>query len=111
MAAKFEVKKTANGQFMFNLEAANGETILTSEMYKSKSGCMNGIRSVKENARMPERFMEKTSKNGQPYFVLRAGNYRVIGRSEMYSSSFAMENGKQSVRSNAPYAEVVDLTE
>ena len=111
MAAEFKIKKTANGQFMFNLKAANGETILTSEMYKSKSGCMNGVRSVKENAQIPERFKKMTAINGSPYFVLRAGNNKVIGKSEMYSSTFAMENGIQSVSSNAPYADVVDLTE
>ena len=30
MAAKFELKRANNGQFMFNLKAANGEVILTS---------------------------------------------------------------------------------
>lgn len=49
MAGKFELKKTKNGQFFFNLKAANGQIILTSEMYKSKSGAQNGIESVKKN--------------------------------------------------------------
>jgi Domain of unknown function (DUF1508) len=31
MAAKFEIKQSADEQFMFNLKAANGEVILTSE--------------------------------------------------------------------------------
>ena len=110
MAAKFEIKMTANGQYMFNLEAGNGEVILTSEMYKSKASAKNGIRSVKENAVKAERFKKLTSANGAPYFVLRAGNYQVIGRSEMYSSESGMENGMESVTRNAPYAEVVDLT-
>lgn len=110
MAAKFEIKETANGQYMFNLVAANGETILTSEMYKAKAGVENGIRSVKENATKPERYKTLTARNGEPYFVLRAGNYRVIGHSETYSSTFAMQNGIDSVKMNAPWAEVVDLT-
>jgi len=110
MAAKFEIKMTANGQYMFNLEAGNGEVILTSEMYKAKSSAKNGIRSVKENAVKTERYKELTAANGMPYFVLRAGNYQVIGRSEMYSSDSAMQNGMESVMRNAPYAEVVDLT-
>ena len=37
MAAKFEIKKSANEQFMFNLKAANGEVILTSETYSPKA--------------------------------------------------------------------------
>ena len=50
MAGKFELKKTANGQFHFNLKAGNGEIIATSEMYESKASAQNGIDSVKRNA-------------------------------------------------------------
>ena len=47
---KFEIKKTAKGQFHFNLKAGNGEIIATSEMYESKASAKNGIESVKKNA-------------------------------------------------------------
>jgi uncharacterized protein YegP (UPF0339 family) len=50
MAAKFELKKNAKGQFHFNLKAGNGEIIATSEMYESKASAKNGIESVKKNA-------------------------------------------------------------
>jgi uncharacterized protein YegP (UPF0339 family) len=50
VAGKFELKKTANGQFHFNLKAGNGEIIATSEMYESKASAQNGIDSVKRNA-------------------------------------------------------------
>ena len=50
MAGKFELKKSANGQFHFNLKAGNGEIIATSEMYNSKDAAKNGIESVKKNA-------------------------------------------------------------
>ncbi len=49
MASKYELKKTSNDQFMFNLKAANGEIIGTSEMYSSTSARDNGIESVKAN--------------------------------------------------------------
>lgn len=110
MAAKFEIKKAKNGQFMFNLKASNGETILTSEMYKVKSSAKKGIKSVKANARVPEHYKTLTAKNGEPYFVLRAGNNQVIGKSEMYSSTSSLENGIKSVKNNAPGATVVDLS-
>jgi len=45
--AKFQIKKSSDGQFYFNLLADNGEKILTSEMYKAKPGALNGINSVK----------------------------------------------------------------
>ena len=47
---KFELKKSKNDQFYFNLTATNGQVIATSEMYTSKDAAENGIRSVKENA-------------------------------------------------------------
>jgi uncharacterized protein YegP (UPF0339 family) len=50
VAGKFELKKTANGQFHFNLKAGNGEIIATSEMYESKASAQNGIDSLKRNA-------------------------------------------------------------
>jgi uncharacterized protein YegP (UPF0339 family) len=50
VAGRFELKKTASGQFHFNLKAGNGEIIATSEMYESKASAQNGIDSVKRNA-------------------------------------------------------------
>lgn len=47
---KFEVYADKAGEFRFRLKATNGQVIATSEGYKSKSGCMNGIESVKKNA-------------------------------------------------------------
>ena len=108
MAAKFELKKGGSGQFMFNLKAGNGEVILTSEQYKDKQGAVSGIESVKANAADDVRYERKTAKNGQTYFVLKATNSQTIGRSEMYSSTSAMENGIQSVKKNAPTARIED---
>ena len=46
---KFIIKETASG-YKFDLKAGNGEIIGTSEGYKTKSSCENGIESVKKNA-------------------------------------------------------------
>lgn len=110
MAAKFELAKSTNGKFFFRLKAANGEPILSGEMYESKAGAQGGIESVKKNAPADERYERKTSASGQPFFTLKAGNGESIGRSETYSSTSAMENGIESVKKNAPTAEVVDLS-
>jgi uncharacterized protein YegP (UPF0339 family) len=110
MAAAFELKGTDSGEFMFNLKAANGEVILTSQRYRAKSGAEDGIESVRVNAAHDERFDRRTSVAGEPYFVLKAANGQVIGTSEMYSSAAAMENGIASVKANAPGAKVKDHT-
>jgi uncharacterized protein YegP (UPF0339 family) len=47
---KFEVYKDSAGKFRFRLIAPNGEIVAASEAYESKSGCMNGIDSIKTNA-------------------------------------------------------------
>lgn len=49
MAAKYELKKTSNGEYLFNLKAGNGESIGRSEMYSSTAARGNGIQSVKSN--------------------------------------------------------------
>ena len=47
---KFEVYADKAGEFRFRLKARNGEIIATSEGYKAKASCLNGIESVKKNA-------------------------------------------------------------
>jgi len=110
MSAKFELKQGGSGQFMFNLKAGNGEVILTSELYHQKESALGGIESVKKNAPGDARYERKTAKNGEPFFVLTATNGQTIGKSEMYSSASAMEHGIESVKKNAPSAEVHDAT-
>jgi len=110
MAGKFELKKSKSGQFMFNLRAGNNQIILTSELYRDKAGAQNGIESVQKHAGDDANYERKTSSRNEPYFVLKAANGQVIGSSEMYSSTAAMENGIASVKTNAPGAASVDVT-
>nr|WP_299069377.1 YegP family protein [uncultured Allomuricauda sp.] len=105
---KFEIKSTSTGKTMFNLKAGNGQVILTSQSYASKDGCKNGIESVRTNSQTDAQFERKTAKDGSPFFTLNATNGQVIGKSEMYNSTAAMENGIESVKKNAPDAEVED---
>ena len=110
MAGYFELLKNDTGKFRFNLKAGNHETILTSETYGSKEAAEKGIDAVKSNASRADAYDRRTAKDGSPYFVLLAGNSQVVGTSEMYSSTEAMEKGVDSVRLNAVSAEVKDKT-
>lgn len=47
---KFEIFKDEDGLFRFVLRAKNGQTVISSEGYKAKASCKNGIESVKKNA-------------------------------------------------------------
>lgn len=47
---KFDKRTSKNGKWYFNLKAANGQIIGTSEMYESEKNRDNGIASVKKNS-------------------------------------------------------------
>ncbi len=50
MAAKFVVKKGSTGKFHFNLVAANGEIVATSESYTTKESAIKGTDAVRRAA-------------------------------------------------------------
>jgi uncharacterized protein YegP (UPF0339 family) len=110
MPGKFELRKSLNGQYHFKLKAWNGEPLLSSEMYNSKSGAENGIESVKKNAPIDARYDRKISASWQPYFVLKAANDEPIGTSVIYASAAARDKCIESVKLNAPNAHVLDMT-
>jgi uncharacterized protein YegP (UPF0339 family) len=110
MPAQYKLKQSSDGQYYFNLTAANNETILTSERYKSKDGAKNGIESVRTNSPDDSRYDRLTASNGKPYFVLKAANQKTIEKSETYSSKQAMENGISAVKDVGPTAPINDQT-
>ncbi len=118
---KFVVKQTNTG-FKFDLKAGNGEVIATSEVYTTKSACLNGIESVKNNCvgEVEDQTVENVETVKHPKFELyqdKAGEYRfrlkakngeVIAVSEGYASKAGCANGIESVKKNAPEAETVE---
>lgn len=106
MAAKFVVSKGKDGQFYFALKAANSQTVLQSEGYKTLKSCQNGIESVRKNSQDAKRFVCNTARDGRTYFVLKAPNGQEVGRSQMYKSDSGCKNGMKSVASSARVATV-----
>lgn len=107
---KFLITKRKNEEYQFNLNASNGQVILTSEGYTTKGACKNGIDSVKINAVLDSKYDRLIARNDHYYFNLKAGNGEIIGTSQMYTTIYARENGISSVKENAPNAQVVDET-
>jgi len=93
----YTVLTGSDGSHRFNLKARNREIILVSQGYKTKQGRNNGIESVMANSQIESRFMKKTSKRGELYFILKARNGKVIGTSEMYYSKASRDIGIASV--------------
>lgn len=118
---KFVIRKTATG-FKFDLKAANGQTVATSEVYETEAACRRGAESVRKNAqaaKLEDQTAEDTQTLTNPKFELfqdKAGDYRfrlkarngsVIAVSEGYSAKTSCLGGIDSVRKNAPEAEIL----
>ena len=50
MPAKFTVIKNKAGSYRFTMSAPNGQVILTSQAYSTRSAALNGIASIRRNA-------------------------------------------------------------
>lgn len=119
---KFIIRTVSSG-LKFDLKAANGQTILTSEVYTTMNACRKGIASVQKNA--PGAKLEDLTEEGgkpltNPKFQLycdRAGDYRfrlrarngeIIAISENYNAKAGALNGIESVKKNAAEAEIME---
>lgn len=106
---KFKIFKGTNGQYYYNLQAPNGEKILSGEGYTTEQSCRIGIASVRTNAAYDFRYTKATALNGQFYFVLKAANGETIGRSEMYVTANGRDQGIEAVKRYAPTAIVEEV--
>ena len=117
---KFVIKTGKTG-VRFNLLAGNGQVIGTSEIYKADASCLNGIESVRKcsaggiedlteepvvKVKHPK-FEVYQDKAGEFCFRLKARNGEIILASEGYKEKKSCLNGIESVKKNAPDAEVV----
>lgn len=109
MPGKFQLKKARNGKVYFNLLAANGEVILTSQMYTTKKNAKGGIASVQANAGDKSCYEAKKNKAGKHFFVLKAKNHQVIATSESYAGSTGMKKAMTSAGKNGKSSKIEDL--
>ena len=70
---------------------------------------MNGIESVRKNSFYEERFDRMCSKDEEHYFILKATNGQVIGKSRYYKSVADRDNGIESVRKNSDNTKIVEV--
>ena len=118
---KFVVRQVKTG-IMFNLKANNGQVIATSEVYNSAAARRKGIESVRKNAPIAPienqtvegfakekhpKFEVYLDKAGEYRFRLKATNGQIIAVGESYTQLSGCLNGIESVKKNAPDAEIV----
>lgn len=121
---KFEIKNVKSG-IKFNLKATNGEVIATSEVYTTEAACRKGIESVKANAlsavedqtvepievQKHPKYEVYQDKAGEYRFRLKARNGEIIATGEGYKKKASCLNGIESIKRNAPDAEIVKVEE
>lgn len=73
---KFQVFKASNAQVYFRLRAKNGEPILLSEGYSSKSSCLKGIESIKENSSDDGKYVRNNLYRWEILFYSKSGEWR-----------------------------------
>ena len=117
---KFVMKTGAAGA-RFNLLAGNGQVIAVSQQYKSEDACLTGIESVRvsctgsvedqtvENFEVLScpKFEVYLDKGGEYRFRLKASNGQIVATGEGYKQLSGCLSGIESVKSNAPDAELV----
>ena len=124
MAGKFEIVVSDKGTYGFKLKAGNGEVIAVSQQYASSASCKKGIDSVKRNAvaaKLEDQTVEEietvtnpkfeiyADKKGEIRFRLKARNGEIIAVSEGYKAKASCMNGIESVKKNAPEAQIVEV--
>jgi len=118
---KFEIKKSKDGRYVFNLYASNKVIVATSQVYSSSSSAMNGIKSVIANAGSAP-IEDQTVKNftsvpfpkweiyrdkGDQYrFRLCASNGSCVCHSQGYTSKTNCKKGIESIIKFAGDAEI-----
>ena len=117
----FDVKKSRDGRYVFNLIASNKMTVATSRVYSSATNALGGINSVIANAERAciedqslKQFVRQPfpkweiyiDKEGKFRFRLRASNGTTILRSQGYTQKTACKNGIDSVIRHAKSAKI-----
>lgn len=121
VTGKFEIKKSKDDRYVFNLYAANKVIVATSQIYSSSSSALQGIKSVINNAatapvedRTVEGFETKTNpkweiykdKGGAFRFRLNAANGQTICHSQGYTTKASCKNGIDSIIRSSRNAEI-----
>lgn len=119
---KFVIKETKSG-VKFDLKSTNGQIVASSEVYTTAAACKKGIESVRKNAvdanledqtvegfatEKNPKFEVYTDKKGEFRFRLKATNGQIIATGEGYTTKPNCLKGIESIRKNAPDAEIVE---
>jgi hypothetical protein len=100
----FDLYRAEDGQYYFEMVAGNGQPLLFSHGYTSRTGALGGLLSVLDNGGLESRYQIAENERGESYLELRAGNGRVIATSDPFFNDSNARRGVDScVRAVAGY--------
>lgn len=99
-----------DGQFYYQLKAADGKIVLISDGYSSKESCLYNINLIRRNARYDNSFDRKNEFSNYT-FVLKCCKGEVLAEGEAYYDTDARESGIYAVKRDGITAPVEDLSE
>lgn len=118
---RFEIKKSKDGRFVFNLYAPNHIIVATSQVYSSSSAAVNGIQSIIANAEkapLEDNSLKNATKQACPkweIYIDKGGEYRFrlyatngncVVHSQGYTAKASCKNGIDSIIKCAKNAEI-----
>jgi uncharacterized protein YegP (UPF0339 family) len=104
---RFEIFEGADRRFYFNLHAGNGEIVLSSQGYDLEASALNGTFSVADNGVLKARYLVKQASDGRWYFNLTSSNGQVIASSQLYSTKYNAERGRDAIIAMLPNVELI----
>jgi len=99
-----------DGQFYYQLKAADGKIVLNSEGYPSREFCLDNINLIRRNARFDNSFDRKNEFSNYT-FVLKCCKGEVLAEGEAYYDTNSREGGIYAVKRDGITAPVEDLSE
>ena len=112
--SRFVIRRVPSG-FKFDLKAANGQVVLTSEVYATENACHNAPKAKLEDQTengyktlTHPKFELYEDRGGGFRFRLKARNGEIIGVSESYTAKINCLHGIESVKKDVLDAEIVE---
>ena len=120
-SGRFEIKKTKDDRFVFNLFAPNHIIVATSQVYSSSNAAINGIQSIISNAEkapIEDNTLKNPTKQGFPkweMYIDKGGEYRFrlfasngncVVHSQGYKQKSSCKNGIDSIIRCSKNAEI-----
>jgi uncharacterized protein YegP (UPF0339 family) len=99
----FDVVYGPTNQIQFKLIDSGGSVVVASSGYPNKDACFKAIRSIKENARVEQRY-EKRTLEGKFFFTFKAASHEVLAKCGPFDTEAARDQALAVIRSSVEAA-------